>query len=83
MSKWQKIKVYLISFILTPFGIYWFIKYFRSEDQEKKKLGYTALFLTIFALALSYFVIYKYLQTYSNYFDLYRSNMDVYKQLGY
>lgn len=83
MNLKQKVKVYLISFMLTPLGLYWFFKYFRHEDKEVKKVGYTALMLTLAALVISYFVIYEYVQVYSSYFDLYKANMDVYSQLGY
>ncbi len=83
MKTSQKIKVYLASFLLTPLGLIWFFKYFRSEDPETKKVGYTALFLTLSSLALSYLIISKYIQAYSQYLDVYKTNMDIYSQMGY
>ena len=79
----QKLKIYFVSFFLTPFGLYWFFKYFKHEDPAYKKEGYMALFLTLFALGLSYFIVAKYMQVYSGYLDLYKDNMDVYRQMGY
>ena len=79
----QKLKIYFVSFFLTPFGLYWFFKYFRHEDPAYKKEGYIALIITFAALGLSYFIVNKYLQAYSGYMDLYKGNMDVYRQMGY
>ena len=79
----QKLKMYLVSFFFTPFGLYWFFKYFRSEYPAVKREGYIALVITLLALVLSYVVVTKYLETYSDYFDLYKANMGVYSELGY
>ena len=79
----QKIKIYLASFFLTPLGLYWFFKYFRSEDPALKKEGNIALLLTLASLAISYIIISQYVKAYSGYLDLYKNSMDVYTQMGY
>ena len=42
----QQIKIYAISALLAPFGLYYFFKYFRNSDQQKKKIAYIALIIT-------------------------------------
>src|SRR5688572_26935693 len=53
LSFGHKFKIYFLSTILAPLGMYWFFKYFRSEDPTKKKLAYYVLFITIVMLLLS------------------------------
>lgn len=83
MRTGKKIKVYIVSFVLAPFGLYYFFKYFRHEDPSYRKEGYKALLITITALFVSALVLYKYLDAYGKYFDVYRSNMEIYDSLGY
>ena len=66
-STGYKIKVYILSVLLAPFGLFWFFKYFNAVDGDKRKLAYTALVITISAImfmigivfvAASYYVYY-------------------------
>ena len=50
ISKAQKIKVYVLSFLLAPFGLYWFFKYRNEEDPEKKLVAKRVLWITIAAV---------------------------------
>lgn len=64
----QRIKIYLVSVFLAPLGLYWFFKYFRNEDPEKKKVAYVALYITIFMIIVSFFLVsswIKYIDIYS------------------
>jgi len=79
----QKIKIYFVSFFLTPLGLYWFFKYLKSEVPDERKQGYLALAITVASLAVSFLIVNQYLRAYSGYLDLYRRNFEVYDQLGY
>lgn len=50
ISKAKKIKVYLLSFLLAPFGLYWFFKYAKSNDPEKKKVANRVVWITAAAI---------------------------------
>ena len=50
LSSGQKIKIYLISFVLSPLGLFWFFKYFTDEKQENKRVAYISLILTLIPL---------------------------------
>jgi hypothetical protein len=53
LTLWQKIKIYSITVLLAPLGMYWFFKYIKSEDQEKRKVAIYVLCLTVAAVALT------------------------------
>lgn len=67
----QKIKIYLVSVILAPLGLYWFFKYFRSEDQKKRKVAFFALYLTIFTIVVLTTVSYYYVKQMNAYIESY------------
>ena len=52
LSVGKKIRIYLLSFFLAPFGLYWFFKFLKSENPSKKTVGRNALIITILAVAL-------------------------------
>jgi hypothetical protein len=37
----RKIKIYLLSFVIAPFGLYWFFKFFKMKILKKEKQPYT------------------------------------------
>lgn len=47
-------RVYLMSVLLAPIGLYWFFKYRNSENLPDKKLAYAALYITIAVLLFSF-----------------------------
>lgn len=49
----QKIKIYSISVIFAPFGLYWFFKYYRSAEKSKRQLAYIVLCITIVVVVFS------------------------------
>jgi len=83
LTSCQKVKIYLISFIFTPFGLYWFFKYFRNEDPAVRKIGNYALFITLFSLIISVVALKTYVNSISDYLGMYESSLDVYSQMGY
>jgi uncharacterized BrkB/YihY/UPF0761 family membrane protein len=67
----QKIKIYLISVFLAPLGLYWFFKYFKNEDTDKRRTAFIALYITIFMLLTSGAVIYYYYLQIPRYMEMY------------
>lgn len=47
ISSKEKVKIYLLSILLTPIGLFWFFKYFRNSDSEKRKTAYVSLAITV------------------------------------
>lgn len=79
----QKTGIYLGSFFLSPLGILWFFKYFRSDNAETKKVGYASLIITIVPLVLTLVIVGRYLSSVSNIIDVYESNLKIYSELGF
>lgn len=40
----------MLSFLLAPFGLYWFFKYNKEDDIEKKLVAKRVLWITIAAI---------------------------------
>jgi hypothetical protein len=49
----RQIIVYLISFFVAPFGLWFAWKYLKQEDQQSKMIGVAAIVLTIVAVAIT------------------------------
>ncbi len=49
----RQLLVYLLSVFLPPLGIWPAIKYLRQQDKKSKKIGLTALFLTIASIVIT------------------------------
>jgi hypothetical protein len=45
----RQILVYLGSFLLPPFGIYWAVPYLKQKDAKSKLIGTAAIVITILA----------------------------------
>lgn len=50
----QKIRAYLVSIFLPPFGLYYVFKYFASGDTEGKRLAVICLVLTIVSILITF-----------------------------
>jgi uncharacterized membrane protein YvbJ len=66
-----KIKMFLLSVILTPFGLYWFFKYFKDPNPEKKKTAYTILYITIFMIVVLVIVNYYFIKSLTSSIEMY------------
>ena len=69
----QKVKIYFLSMVLASFGLYWFFKYFKNENSEKRKLAFNVLYISIFmiiVLVIINFYFVKALQTYIDSYNL-------------
>ncbi len=48
----QKVKLYLLSVILAPLGLYWFFKFYKNENPEKRRVAFYSLYITIFMIVV-------------------------------
>jgi hypothetical protein len=53
----RQIVVYMASFFLAPFGLWFAWKYLRQDDQKSKMIGCIAIAFTIAALAITVWTI--------------------------
>jgi hypothetical protein len=49
----RQVIVYLVSFFLAPFGLWYAWKYLKQEDNKSKIIGVTAIALTAISIALA------------------------------
>ncbi|MFH1899134.1 MAG: zinc ribbon domain-containing protein [Patescibacteria group bacterium] len=70
-SAMQKIKIYLVSVVLAPLGLYWFVKYFRNENSDKRKTAFITLYLTLFTLTTLTIISYYYVKQLNTYMESY------------
>jgi TRAP-type C4-dicarboxylate transport system permease small subunit len=49
----RQLIIYLISFFLAPFGLWFAWKYLKQDDRKSKKIGVAAIALTIISVALA------------------------------
>jgi hypothetical protein len=52
----KQIVIYLVSFFLPPFGLWWGFKYLRGNNEKAKKIGIAAILLTIISLTLAFWI---------------------------
>ena len=49
----EQIKVYAVSLFLPPFGLWYSWQYLKQKDKKSKKIGITALILTIISTVIA------------------------------
>ncbi|MBP7785869.1 zinc ribbon domain-containing protein [Patescibacteria group bacterium] len=67
----QKVKIYFLSIFLAPFGFYWFFKYFRNQNSEKRKLAYNVLYISIVMIIVLIIINFYFVKTLQTYIDSY------------
>jgi uncharacterized BrkB/YihY/UPF0761 family membrane protein len=67
----NRTKIYVLSVILAPLGLYWVFKYIRSPDRELRKIAYVTLGITLFVTLMAVTTVtiyttyvYKYVESY-------------------
>jgi uncharacterized OB-fold protein len=53
----KQVVVYLISFFIAPFGLWYAWKYLKQDDQKSKIIGIVAVALTLLAIAITIWTI--------------------------
>ena len=59
----RQIVVYLISFFLAPFGLFFAFKYLKHPDKKSRTIGMIIIALTIFAIFITLFTARVFLET--------------------
>ncbi len=67
----QKVKMYLLSVLLAPFGLYWFFKFFKNENKEKRKVAFNILYISIVMILLLLVINFYFIKALQNYVDSY------------
>ncbi|HEY4496613.1 MAG TPA: zinc-ribbon domain-containing protein [Candidatus Paceibacterota bacterium] len=62
----KQILIYLISLFIAPFGLGYAWQYLKQSDKKSKKIGITAIILTIIGITLTIFIYKSFLQSYVN-----------------
>ena len=65
----RQLLVYLLSVFLPPLGIWPAIKYLRQQDEKSKKIGLTALFLTIISIVIISWLTISFINSFSKGLD--------------
>lgn len=52
----KQLFIYLLSLFLPPFGIWPAIKYLRQPDEKSKKIGVTAIILTLISIGITIWI---------------------------
>ncbi|MBI2414657.1 hypothetical protein HYV31_02340 [candidate division WWE3 bacterium] len=56
LSTAEKIKIYTITVLLAPIGLYWFFKYYKSTSNDKRNTAYWVLGITIAVIVLTLYI---------------------------
>lgn len=75
----KQVIIYLISFFLAPLGLWWAVKYIRSNDTKAKKIGWVCVVLTVISILLSFTVVGAIAGSVNSQLN---TNIDQYKELG-
>jgi hypothetical protein len=65
----KQIIVYLISFFLAPFGLWYAWKYLRQDDHTSKIIGAVVIALTIMSMAVTIWTAVRLFNSVNQYFD--------------
>ncbi|MFA6982189.1 MAG: hypothetical protein WC243_04175 [Patescibacteria group bacterium] len=71
--------VYLLSFLLPPFGLVPAIKYLRQPDRKAKNIGLAAIILTVVSLVMSFYISMKFINVFSGGIN---DQVGIYRNLG-
>jgi membrane-associated HD superfamily phosphohydrolase len=78
LSGLQKFKIYAVSFLLAPFGLYWFFKYYREGGEEKKMIAKRVLIITVVAIVTMILMGIVSARLYKNLLDQYSTLYSIY-----
>ncbi len=70
----QKVKIYILSIFLAPFGLYWFFKYLGSENNDKRKVAFNVLYISIVMIIVLFIINFYFIRALQTYVDSY--NLD-------
>jgi len=76
----KQLLIYLVSFFLPPLGIWPAIKYLRQQDEKSKKIGLTAIFLTIISIVATSWLTISFINSFDKEFN---DQLDLFQGLDY
>jgi DNA-directed RNA polymerase subunit RPC12/RpoP len=74
-----QVLIYVFSIFLAPLGLWPAIKYLRQPDAKAKRIGMTALVLTLISVLIISVLA---MRLVSSYGSIYTQQLDIYKDLG-
>lgn len=75
LSLRKKVSIFLFSILFAPLGLYWFFKLYKNENPEIKKIGYTALYITVIMIVVLVVVNAYYVTLLKEYINRYTNSM--------
>lgn len=76
----KQIGLYLISFLLPPFGLWPAFKYLKQPDSTSKRIGWIAITLTVLSIILSVWATVDFFQKAN---EMMGAQLNQYQNLGY
>jgi ABC-type glycerol-3-phosphate transport system permease component len=78
-SFFKQLSIYLISFLLPPFGLIPAIKYLRQDESRSKQVGIIAVVITLVSLIISIWLLLNFINTFN---QVLNNQSGIYKNLS-
>ncbi len=78
ISKVRGIKIYVISFLFAPFGLYWFFKYRNDKNLSNRLISKRVLWITVIAIVIMLIAGLASFKTYKSLLDGYMMPLYLY-----
>jgi len=76
----RQLLVYLLSIFFPPLGIWPAIKYLRQQDEKSKRIGLTALFLTIISIVITSWLTISFINSFRKGLD---NQLNIYQDIDF
>ncbi|MFH0864430.1 MAG: zinc ribbon domain-containing protein [Candidatus Gottesmanbacteria bacterium] len=76
----KQLSIYLISFLLPPFGLIPALKYLRQDESQAKWVGIIAIILTLISAIISIWLLQNFMDTFNKVMD---SQLGTYENLPF
>lgn len=76
----KQLSIYLISFLLPPFGLWPAVKYLRQPDSKAKNIGLAALVITVISLVISIYISARFINVFNANIN---DQVKMYQDLGF
>lgn len=75
----KQLLIYLLSTLLPPLGLWPAVKYLRQPDEKSKKIGITAIILTVISIILTIWLTAGFVKSFRKQLG---TQLDLYQDLG-
>jgi uncharacterized membrane protein YvbJ len=76
----KQLSIYLISVFLPPLGLWPAVKYIRQSDEKSKRIGWTAVMLTVISILVTVWMTMKLINSFNKQLN---SQLDLYSGMGF